>query len=751
MKPQLRRWFEELMDDHEDGLMVFESIRDHAGRITDFTWLYANERAARIIGKPRDWFKGRQLLQELPEHRETGLFDVYVGVVESGEPQSMEFTYPIDGRELNFRNRATRVKDGFAVRFSDLTQERWFEQVQKEDQDRLLTSLDAAQASAFDWDLRTDEVIWRTGEYRLLDLPEGEEPRSLSAWLEHVHPQDRESLTRSIQKAISENGRFSSEYRVFWPDGSEHWLLGIGSVKSENGRATRMFGTISDVTARKQAELEKQEGEDLFRSFANAIPQLAWVANLAGHNSWFNDQWFEYTGAAQSDRVNSSWLDAIAPDEVEEIRQQWLDAVRNGREVEMTHRIRHNSGELRPFLTRARPVRDALGRVRRWVGTSTEITDLHKTQQLLREADRQKDQFLATLAHELRNPLAPIRNGIELLASDPDASASMLRTTTLLRRQVNQMIRLVDDLLDINRVKFGRISLEREPVDLRRVIDEAFQFAMPILNERGHRLQTTVPDELPAIAGDHVRLVQILTNLLSNASKFMEPGGLVEFSVRLKDNQVMLAVRDHGIGLAPGDVNRIFEMFAQAGPEYAATDGLGIGLALSKSLAELQGGQLSVTSDGPGLGSEFCLQLPLIESEPVEPDAHDTTSPNASPVGAGKTVLIVDDNMDAADSLAWILEADGYTVKVANTGEQALSVIASLAVDTAVLDIGLPDISGFEVARKVREMDQPGHIKLIALTGWGNESDRDKSRAAGFDAHLVKPADLSELRRLIDD
>lgn len=746
-----REWFDLLIEQHDDGIMAFESVRDASGLIVDFRWLYANEQAAAIVGKPSDWFEGRLLLEEMPENRDSGLFDNYVLVVETGEPSALSFTYPINGEERYFQNRSTRINDGFVVNFSDKTQERLLEQALIEDQDRLLTSLDAAQASAFDWNLITDEVTWRTGDYRVLGLPMGEEPKSLAAWQEYVHPDDREKLANDIEQAIERKDRFMSEYRVIWTDGSVHWLFGVGSVKADRGRATRIYGTISDITILKEAELENQASQNLFRSFANAIPQLAWVASKAGHNTWFNEQWYKFTGTAVGPKSGHSWLDCVEPAEIDKVAAQWQHAILTGEEVEITHQILHASGQYKPFLTRARPVLDASGEPTRWVGTSTEISDIYRTRQLLEDADREKDKFLATLAHELRNPLAPIRNTIELLSAHGNSATDITQTTAMLKRQVNQMVRLVDDLLDINRIKLGRISLQNEPVRLQSVIDESLENLKPIADEMGHTLRVETPDQLPVIVGDHLRLVQALSNLLSNACKYMAPGGLIELTTEIASGEVRILVRDHGVGLTQADLDRIFEMFAQADAAGMRSDGLGIGLALSKSLIEQHGGRLTANSLGPDLGSQFSVYLPILgdgSNEDSSPKSKEIP-PASDPTTATKSILVVDDNFDAADSLAWILQAEGHTVQVAASGEEALGCLSQGLVDTVILDIGLPDISGHEVARKIRLRDDGARYKLIALTGWGQPSDREKSTEAGFDAHLVKPADLSALRQLI--
>jgi signal transduction histidine kinase/ActR/RegA family two-component response regulator/PAS domain-containing protein len=364
-----------------------------------------------------------------------------------------------------------------------------------------------------------------------------------------------------------------------------------------------------------------------------------------------------------------------------------------------------------------------------------------REERLLR-SDRRKDEFLATLAHELRNPLAPIRNAVHLLdAADREGRFTGIRE--LLARQVHHMVRLVDDLLEVSRISRGLITLRHEPVSLSAVIDAAVESSRPLIDREKHRLTLRFDGPAPWVQGDLVRLTQLLVNLLNNAARYTDAGGRIDVHVTRDGGDAVLTVTDNGIGIAPEQLPQLFELFSQLDRSHSRSQGgLGIGLSLSQTLARLHGGQLTATSDGLAQGSSFQLRLPEIPAVAAgAPTAADNDAPLAT------RLLLVDDNRDAADTTAELLRLMGAEVAVAYDGASALKAVRSLRPDAILLDIGMPDMDGHEVARRLRAMgDDIGHPRLIALTGWGQEQDREKTREAGFDDHMVKPVDLDVLR-----
>jgi len=403
------------------------------------------------------------------------------------------------------------------------------------------------------------------------------------------------------------------------------------------------------------------------------------------------------------------------------------------------------------------PVRDAAGRVTGWVATVTDITEYHRTEQDLRareEADRRKDEFLATLAHELRNPLAPIRNAVQILRLKGETNGDALLARDIIDRQVQQLARLVDDLLDVSRITRGTIELRRERAEVTAIVEQALETSRPLLEAASHELSVSYPAEPLWVMADVTRLAQVLANLLNNAAKYTRAGGRIHVAIDSEGGDAVIRVRDDGIGIPPDMLGRIFEIFAQVDTSLErAQGGLGLGLTIAQRLVEMHGGTITAASDGPGTGSELAVRLPRLprlqeprESSAAAGDGHQSGDPEAR---AELKVLVVDDNNDSADSLAVWLELAGHQVRTAYDGQQALAAAEEFRPRVILLDIGMPGMSGYDVARRLREKLATHDVLLLAMTGWGQDEDRRKSREAGFDEHLVKPLDPQALKDLL--
>jgi signal transduction histidine kinase/CheY-like chemotaxis protein len=367
-----------------------------------------------------------------------------------------------------------------------------------------------------------------------------------------------------------------------------------------------------------------------------------------------------------------------------------------------------------------------------------QLIALSKADDALRTADQRKDEFLAMLAHELRNPLAPIRNASELLSRVLPAEPRLIATTGIIKRQITHLTRLVDDLLDVSRITQGRIELQRKPLELGPVIAQALESVEPLLREKRHSIAVHAGREPLHVNADNARLVQCVGNVLTNACKYTDAGGRIVIEVRRDSSQAVICVTDNGVGIPSEVLPQIFELFVQSKRTLdRAQGGLGIGLSVVRRLIEMHGGTVSASSAGPGLGSTFCLSLPLIESVRLE------SAPACMPEVPPKRILIVDDNTDAANSLASILELDGHEAQTAYSSTDALERAAGFDPDIVLLDIGLPGMDGYEVARQLRARGLKGQI--VALTGYGRPEDIERALGAGFDAHLVKPVDLESL------
>jgi two-component system CheB/CheR fusion protein len=434
----------------------------------------------------------------------------------------------------------------------------------------------------------------------------------------------------------------------------------------------------------------------------------------------------------------------IHPDDRERVEAAISRALETGDDHHIEYRT-GPPGAVRWVEGRGKVLKDAQGRPQRMVGVCADITARKDTESALREADRRKDEFIATLSHELRNPLAPLRNALFLWRGQPEMAAGE-RLREMMTRQVEHLVRLVDDLLEISRVSRGQLELRRERIAINGVVRSAVETSLPLIDEGRHQLSLSLPDADLWIDGDHVRLAQVVSNLLNNSARYTPPGGRIEVRVAAEADEVVLAVRDNGEGIDPEALPRMFDMFTRGDlAKTRSQGGLGVGLALARRLAAMHGGRLEGRSDGPGRGTEMILRLPQAAAPTTV-----ASSPCASTrIPAGLRVLVVDDNVDGAESLAMILRAMGCDVRTAHDGASALKACEASQPTLVLLDIGMPEMDGFDVSARLRSRFPACDLRIVAVTGWGQEEDRRRTQAAGFDGHLVKPVDPAKLEGLL--
>ncbi len=540
------------------------------------------------------------------------------------------------------------------------------------------------------------------------------------------------------------------EIERFDGGGRRFLINGAAPVFDQQGRLIAAVGAQTDVTRGVQMERALRESEEKFRTLADNIAQLAWMADADGRMIWHNRRAVEYLGRTLDEIRDAGWEVIHHPDHVERVMSRLRHCYETGEPWEDTFPLRGHDGSYRWFLSRAVPLRDAEGRVTCWFGTNTDVTEQREAQEALREADRRKDEFIATLAHELRNPLAPIRTAVELLGfagseqgPDPETLAAC---RDVIDRQVRDLTRLVDDLLEVSRITRGKFELRREPVRLAAVVEHALEAARPLIDACRHALEVGLPEEEVWLMADATRLAQVLVNLLNNAARYTPAGGRIAVEAVVEEREVRVSVSDTGIGIPPEHLSGIFEMFSQVTPAVSRSGGgLGIGLALARGLVELHGGVITASSDGEGRGSRFTVRLPRAERPRAAPHP---PRPSHSRMQA-RRILVVDDNHDTADGLARILRLMGHEVQVAYDGPEALAMVERDAPDVVLLDIGLPTMSGYEVARRIRGRPGGRDLCLVAQTGWGQPQDKKRSAEAGFDHHLVKPVDSAVLSKLL--
>jgi PAS domain S-box-containing protein len=509
-----------------------------------------------------------------------------------------------------------------------------------------------------------------------------------------------------------------------------------------------MAGRARTASERHRTETALRESEAKFRTIADAMPQMVWSTLPDGYHDYYNQRWYDFTGTLEGTTDGDGWKDLFHPEDQARTWALWQHCLRTGEPYEIQYRLRHRSGSYRWTLGRALPIYGDTGKIIRWMGTCTDIHDQKLAEERLKEADARKDEFLAMLAHELRNPLAPISAAAQLLQIGAVDEARVRQTSQIIGRQVHHLTSLVDDLLDVSRVTRGLVELDSGEVDIGHVVAEAIEQVTPLIRARHHRLGLQLSPEAPLVLGDKKRLVQVLVNLLNNAAKYTREGGQLMLTTEVRSSQVLIQVSDNGIGMAPELVARAFDMFTQAerSPDRSS-GGLGLGLALVKSLVQLHRGTVSCESAGPGKGSTFTVCLPRLLTEERQldvPAADPSTQKRVAPL----RILVVDDNVDAASMLSMLLEAGGHEVMTEHGARAALARAEAEAPQVCILDIGLPEMDGNELAQRLRAMPQTAGAMLIAVTGYGQENDRKQTLAAGFDHHLVKPVDARELSAL---
>ncbi len=527
-------------------------------------------------------------------------------------------------------------------------------------------------------------------------------------------------------------------------------------IRCTDGEIVGCVLVFRDVTDRRKAEQRLSRSEQRLRFVLDSMPQKIFTAMPSGDVDYFNPQWTEFTGLSFEQIKGWGWKQFIHPDDVAENVRVWKRSIDTGEPFSFEHRFRRADDAYRWHISRAKALTDAEGKILMWVGSNTDIheqkqtaEDLRKLSAELSEADRRKDEFLAMLAHELRNPLAPLRNGLQIMRLSSGSGTAAEQARAMMERQLGQMVHLVDDLLDVSRISRGKLELRKERVELAAVLNNAVETSRPLIDSSGHQLTVRLPSEPVLVDADVTRLGQVFANLLQNAAKYSERGGRIGLTAERQGSDVAVSVTDTGVGIPPDMLPRIFDMFAQVDRSLERSQGgLGIGLTLVKRLVEMHGGSVEAKSEGHGRGSEFVVRLPVVSSlvEEVEPPT-ETGQPICP--SAQCRILVADDNEDSAASLAMMLQIMGNEVRTAKDGLQAVEAAAAFQPDVILLDIGMPRLNGYEACRRIRE--QPGGQKavLIALTGWGQDEDKRRSAEAGFHHHLVKPVDPAALGELL--
>jgi PAS domain S-box-containing protein len=547
------------------------------------------------------------------------------------------------------------------------------------------------------------------------------------------------------------------EEEIAFADGARVQLYGNAvPLRDADGAIRGSIGAFVDITPIKTAEAalraseaRLRESEERLRLATQAAAIGVWSWDVASDRVHWTAECYAIVDVDHVDGTADAFQRAIHPEDVERVWAAVGDAIADRTPFECEFRIVRPDGEVRWVANLGRVDYDAAGGASRVLGIVMDVTDRKAAEQALREADRRKDEFLAIIAHELRNPLAPIRNAVRVAQRLGAGDPQLRQMHDVIERQADQLTRIVEDLLDVAQITQGRVVLRRERLDVVSIVARAIETSRPLLDAQRHHLSVALPPEPLRVDGDLVRLAQVLSNLLNNAAKYTEPGGRIWLGAEADGDEILLRVRDDGVGIAPEALGRIFDLFMQADRSLdRAQGGFGIGLTLVRRLIELHGGRVEAFSPGLGGGSEFVVHLPTARAAAR---LRESAGPPALPIvpTVPHRVLVVDDNSDAADSLALLLRIDGHDVRVAHEGDGAIATARGFRPEVVLLDIGLPGMSGYEVARRLRVEPDASAPTLVALTGHGQREDRQRTSAAGFDHHLTKPVDYETLRALL--
>lgn len=759
---QFNSW---LLDSENRFRLMVESIEDYAMFMVDLdgfitSWNRGAERLTgyadiEAIGRhfsmlyPKEALDKDHAIHELMMAQTHGRYEEEgIRVRKNGTHYHAQIiVWRVDNNEGNTVGYAKITRDITALKQAQQREAQLFE---SENRFRLMVeSID--DYAMFMVDLNGFITSWNRGAERLTGYTEEE---ALGQPFSIFYPKNELSEDHATYELnmARKNGHYEEEGQRVRKDGSiYHAQLIVWPVEDKSGDIVGFAKITRDISMRKKAERALKESEAKFRIMTDAMPQMVWSALPDGRQDYINQQWFHFTGADAQNDTGKEWLELLHPDDKQDVSEIWQHSIARGNNFEGQFRLQHRSGNYRWTLGRALPVRNEQGKITRWMGTLTDIHEQKRAETALYESARRKDEYLAMLAHELRNPLAPIRNSTELLRRLCKTEDTVIGGLEVIDRQVVHMTRLIDDLLDVARISRGKIELRRENFELGELVEHTTNDFKADYENKGIGLSVAVPGKSLQIYADRTRIAQAIGNLLHNALKFTEPPGQVFVSLteETRNDKAFgtIAVKDTGIGIDPNLLEELFEPFVQGNQDLARSKGgLGLGLALIKGFANLHGGNVRANSAGPGCGSEFVFQIPLLTgTNPVRQSAPEQV------IAARLSVVLIDDNRDMVETLAALLSLEGHEVKCAYDGESGLQLVKSIKPGLVFCDIGLPgELDGYAVARSVREDPAINNIFMVALSGYGQEKDKKLALASGFDEHLLKPVDFNGLTSAIN-
>ena len=763
---QIKEWFGAASDvtarkqaqaviqiEEERSRLILESITDGFYTLdADWRFTYINAAGERILERARGDLIGKSMWEEYPGSVGSEFERVYRRVACGQDSESITAHYPDLDRW--YEVTAYPALDGLSVYFRDVTDRRQVERERQQFAALVETSSDFIGVAGLD---QRCVYVNRAGQ-ELVGLEPGK-AAGISV-LDYFPESERDRILCLI--AESEGGE-----QVVVDTWFQHFRSGqlipvswsYLSLRDASGNVNGYASVTRDLTERFKAAQLLRASEERRRLALEAAKLGMWHVDPVTRATTTDARYKAIFGTTEE---WTDYLQAVAvihPDDQTAVLKAVASATRmeDPAPYAIEYRIIHPDGSLHWVMANGLASFEGIGGARHvasFDGTVADITDRKRGEEererlvaQLQDQDQRKDEFLATLAHELRNPLAPIRNGLQIMRMAPGNLDANERIRLMMERQLGQMVHLIDDLLDLSRISRGKIDLRLERIELAKIIAQAIESSRPSIDQAGHELFIEVPPSPIYVDADLTRLTQVFSNLLNNAAKFTKQGGRVRLAVQLKGAEVVVSVTDNGIGIPTPMLQQVFEMFTQVESNLERSQGgLGIGLSIVQRLVQMHGGSVQARSDGPGSGSEFVVRLPvalsLVGSQPVD-------EANTAPPTSSLRILVVDDKVDSAEILAMLLTLKGYDTKTTHDGDAALALAATFRPDVILLDIGMPKLNGYEVCRRIRQQVWGKSMKVIAMTGWGQEDDRRKSHAAGFDFHLVKPVDLDVLYKLL--
>ncbi|QKT04063.1 PAS domain-containing protein [Ectothiorhodospiraceae bacterium 2226] len=622
----------------------------------------------------------------------------------------------------------------------------------RDSEENLRFILEAAQVGTWNWDIPSGRLDWSCQIESIYGLRPGGLRGTLDEFLQHVHPEDRAPMRWALEQAVEGREDYLTEYRLMPREGTVRWVEDKGRVfYDEDGRPLRMAGICTDVTARKQVEQALRLSEERFLTALKSTSVVVFNQDRELRYTWLHDPNGHLSrGRVVLGRRDADIMAAEDAAQIEALKRRVLDT---GASLRQEIRVSEERSDHYYDLT-VEPVRNARGDIIGITGAMVDITHHMRLEATLREqaeqlavADKRKDEFLAMLAHELRNPLAPIQNAVQLLRMRRETLDDTTRWgLDIIARQGDHLTRLVDDMLDVARITRGRIALQKQALALEDLVQGAVEASRPLIEAHGHRLQVDICDGELTVEADATRMVQVLGNLLNNAAKYTPDGGSIRIRGERDGEWAVIRVRDTGIGIGEDLLPRIFDLFSQGERSLDRSEGgLGLGLTLVRTLVEMHNGDVTASSPGLGAGSEFMVRLPLFAPARGAPSG-DAAQPATADT---RRVLVVDDNADVGESLVMLLSAMGHEVRLTTDGEQALACATEFRPEIVFLDVGLPGMDGFEVARRLRARHPDWPMSLVAFTGYGQEEMAQRTQSAGFDHHVLKPASFDVLEHLV--